>query len=412
MYDVIVIGAGPAGSFCGYHLARAGLHVLIAEKSQFPRNKLCGGGISIKAAQLLDGVISFESIAASPIRGSYLSYQDSHLTHTGHESPSYSVNRPEFDLAILQAAQRAGCVAIMPAEVVQVQERRSHLTIRTKSGGSFQSRFIVFAEGINGRLHQQVGYHGSRETTMALEVDIAPRYVPDGLRRNTLFDFGTIEKGYAWIFPKNGFFNVGAYWHRSPGIESSQLQALETFINRFDWMRGGERLSRVRGYPIPYRIKYPFYHTPRTLLIGDIAGAVENFYGEGIYYGFLTGMYAADALRRAIKYHSPLHEYSRRIRSKVLTQMRYSRITARGFYSAQRFSYERMVRNKLMNSLYADLIHGTITQRQAFFRTLGFFPLMPFTQYLRDSDFSEVGLLEPSASASRPVQTESVLTPQ
>jgi len=412
MYDVIIIGAGPAGSFCGYHLARAGMHVLIAEKSLFPRNKLCGGGISVKAAQLLNGVINFENLPGSPIRGSYLSYQNLHLTYTGHESPSYSVNRTEFDHAILQAAQRAGCVVAMPADVVRVQERSNFLVVRTRTGNIFQCRFVVFAEGINGRLHQQVGYRGRREITMALEVDIAPEYVPDGLCQSTLFDFGTIPGGYAWIFPKNGFFNVGAYWHRSPGIETSQLEAFETFIGRFDWARSGERLSRVKGYPIPYRINYPFYHTSRTLLIGDTVGAVENFYGEGIYYGFLTGLYAANALRRAIKYRIPLREYTRDIRSKIQSQLRYSRLTATGFYAAQRFGYEKMVRNKLMNSIYANLIHGSISQRRAFFTTLALFPISPFTGDLRDSELAEVGLIGSPSTHSQSVPSESLLIPR
>jgi flavin-dependent dehydrogenase len=73
MYNAIVIGTGPSGSLRAYHLERTGLHVLIPEQLRFPREKLCGGGVSHKAAQMLDGVIDLSKLPSVRLVGSYQS---------------------------------------------------------------------------------------------------------------------------------------------------------------------------------------------------------------------------------------------------------------------------------------------------------------------------------------------------
>lgn len=392
MFDVIIIGAGPSGSFCGYQLAKSGLNVLIIEKAEFPREKLCGGGVSYKAAQMLDGVINFNSFPSVAIVGSYLSYKNEHLTYVGQDITSYSVNRKDFDAAILDSARNAGCEVLMPAEIVDVQESKTSVTVVTKDGIKKSAGFLVFAEGINGKLHQKLGYEGRREMTMGLKVDVVPRFCPDGLKNNTLFDFGAIPLGYAWIFPKNGFYNIGAYWYRSPTVDRVQQRSLELFINQFEWANGA-KIDKLQGYHIPYNIDFPMYNTARTLLVGDAAGAIENFYGEGFYYGFQSSLLAAQVLNEAITNNTSLDTYTDRLKSEILIQVKFSRITANSFYTHQRFGYYRMVRNKLMNNIYANLIHGKISQRQAFFYTMLLLPFSPIAGLLKDANFKDVGLL-------------------
>jgi geranylgeranyl reductase family protein len=394
MYDVIVVGAGPAGSLCAYKLAKSKskLNVLIVEKAQFPRVKLCGGGVSYKAAQMLNEVIDFNSIPSTALVGSYLSYKNEHLTYVGQDITSYSLNRKDFDHAILKAAENAGCEVLLSTEITEVQESKNHVTVTTKDGKTFQAGFLVLAEGIHGRLHQSLGYSGRREITMALEIDVEPSYVPEGLKKNTLFDFGAIPSGYAWIFPKNGFFNIGAFWYRSPNIDSVQQRSLEYFIRQFDWAADG-KIGKLRGHPLPYTIDYSMYNTARTLLIGDTAGTVEDFYGEGFYYGFSSSLLAVDVLNNAITENSSLDFYTYRLKSEILLQVKFSKITAHTFYTHQRFGYYKMVRNKIMNYIYANLIHGKISQRQAFFYTMLLLPVSFFSGKLKDSDFKDVGLL-------------------
>jgi geranylgeranyl reductase family protein len=392
MYDVVVIGAGPAGSLSSWLLAKAGLQVLIVEKAAFPRVKLCGGGISRKTADLLTDVVQFDRIPSTKLLGSFLSFRDENLTYLEQDDIGYSVNRADFDGAILDAARNAGCDVCMPAEVVDVAEHGRGVTIRTEGGEELNAKYLVFAGGVNERLHLKMGYSGTREVTMALEVDVVPSYTPEGFKSNALFDFGAVREGYAWIFPKNGFFNVGAYWYRSSRVDREQRESLEQFVGQFAWAERW-KATRVRGYPIPYRIGYRRFNTLRTLLVGDAAGAVENFFGEGLYYGLESGRIAAECIIDAIRNDRPLNLYSSRLKADVLAQVGYSRLTARLFYTHQRFGYTRMVRNKLMNHVYAGLIHGSVSQRRAFFATSALLPLSVFAGSLNDTAFENVGLL-------------------
>ena len=366
--------------------------MLIAEKVRFPREKLCGGGVSHKAAEMLSGIIDFKSFPSTALTGSYLSYKNEHLTYVAEHTINYSVNRTDFDNAILNAARNAGCEVLMPEGIVDVRETKNKVTVTTKDGKDLGAGFLVLAEGINGRLHRKLGYSGRWEITMALKIDVEPGYFPEGLKKNTLFDFGSIPSGYAWIFPKNGFYNIGAFWYRSPGIDKIQQEALENFIRRFDWASGA-KMGNLRGYPIPYYINFPMYNTTRTLLIGDIAGAVEDFYGEGFYYGFRSSILAADALKKVITNNASLDNYSKRFKSEILIQIKFSRINARYFYTHQRFGYYKMARNKVLNYIYANLINGIISPRKAFFYTTILLPISFTANKLHDADFKDVGLL-------------------
>jgi geranylgeranyl reductase family protein len=391
-YDVIIVGAGPAGSYAGYHLAKAGLQVLIIEKTAFPREKLCGGGVSLTAARLLKGVINLEALPHIVPSGSYLSYRNEHLTYVRQSVTSYSVNRRDLDDAILKAATSAGCNVLMPAEVIDAQEHADGVDVIIRGCAPVKSAFLVLASGANGRLYRNLSYLGERETTMALKVDVTPRDVPAGLKENTLFDFGAIPSGYAWIFPKNGFFNVGAYWYRSQTIGRSQIQALQRFIRQFDWGREG-KLGPLKGFPIPRTVSFQQFNTARSLIVGDAAGAIENLYGEGLAYGFESSCIAAEAIIDAIRRNRSLKVYTARLKSEILRQMMFSRITAGQFYRRQRLGYYRMVRNRWLNAIYAKLIHGLVTPRRALFQSLAVLPVSFLSGKLPRAPFEEVGMV-------------------
>jgi len=276
----------------------------------------------------------------------------------------------------------------MPAEVIQVQEKTSKVTVTLKDGNQIESEFLILAEGITGKLYKQIGYSGKREWTMALEVDVFPKTFPKVFSNNVLFDFGVIEKGYGWIFPKDDRINMGTYYYYSPRIDRRQIKALELFVKEFKWANDG-KIGKIKGYPLPYKIDYPAFNTDRTILVGDAAGSAENFYGQGLYYGFLSSKLAAETLIESFN-NGSLYSYTKKLKSKVLSQVKFSRIIARYFYNHQGFGYYNMVRNKLMNIFYSKLIHGKIAQKKALFYTIMALPfsfLFPNFEYC---NFSEV----------------------
>lgn len=393
MYDIVVVGAGPSGSFCAYLLAKNGFHVALIEKKPFPRKKLCGGGVSYKAVKIIDNVIDITKLKGKALSGSYLSYKNEHLTHVGQNITSYSIEREEFDNELLNAAKDAGADIIIPHAVVKLEESKHEVLVNLDDGREIKSNFLVLAEGMNGKLFESIGYSGKREITMGLEIDVTPKEYPQNFNKNTLFDFGAIPKGYAWIFPKDGYLNVGAYYYRSRNIDRLQERALECFINQFSWSNDAE-IGQIHGHALPYSIDYSSYNTNRTLLVGDATGTVENFYGEGLYYGFQSSRLAAEEISNSIHNNMSLNNYTKRLKSEILVQVKFSRITAHLFYQRQKFGYYKMVRNKLMNYYYAELIHGKISQRKCYFYTIASLPLSIFAGKLVDHDFTEVGLLK------------------
>jgi len=388
MYEVVCVGAGLSGCVCAYLLAKAGVSVGLIEKKLFPRTKICGGGLSEKACQLIGEIVDLDKIPGRRISGSYLCFKNEHLCHVSKKICGYSVRRDDLDYALLNAAKSQACDIYMPAEVINIQEKNSKVTITLKDGNQIESKFLIIAEGTTGNLHKQVGYSGNHEWTMALEVDVFPKTFPRVFYNNTVFDFGFFKKGYGWIFPKDDRINMGAYFYYSPRIHLSQIKALELFVKEFQWANDG-KIGKIKGFPLPYRIDYPAFNTNRTLLVGDVTGSAENLFGQGLYYAFLTSQLATETLIGSLN-NASLDSYTRKLKSKILSQIRVSRVMARHFYHHQCFGYYNMARNKLMNSFYSNLIQGRITQKKALVYTIISLPFFFLSPYFEDIDFSEI----------------------
>ncbi len=391
MYDVAVIGAGPSGSLAAYLLAKAGLRVAIFERKKFPRDKLCGGGISRKTSRIAGQIIDLGRVKGKEISGSYLCFKDEDLCYVSGEVDSYSVQRSHFDSLLLDAAAEKGCSIYMPGPVKEVTEEGKGAVIRLKGGEPIKASFLVLAEGVTGQLHRQLGYSGSVEWTFGLGMEVFPGSLPETLCKNTIFDLGSVSKGYAWVFPKEDRLNIGAYYFRSAGIKGHQIRELRLFLDRFEWSRDANK-GETRGYPLPYRIAYPGYNTGRSLLVGDAAGCVENLYGEGLYYGMLSGRLAADTIVDSLMKNTSLNRYTILLKSRVLSHVRFSRLISRAIYSHQRFAYYNMVKSRFINSAFSKPIHTEISQKRSLVYFLAVLPIIKFLPRLEKRDPSEIGL--------------------
>jgi len=372
----MVVGAGPAGAFLGYLLASAGARVTIIDKATFPRDKVCGGGISNKTVDLLPFDLS--PIVHRRIASALLTYQNrdtvvKDLDRLG----GVSVVRSEFDYFLLRKAIDAGARFNGDTTFDRLERRGDGVRITT-SRGVFDARYAVGADGVFSALRRSifgpdlVAYAAAVEALVTVTSDKAER-----IGDRILFDFGGMPRGYGWIFPKRDHLNVGVF----SVFRSRALNAeLSTFMSRYRILDSPTRVRRF-GFAIPVRNRPREYERPHILLIGDAGGFAESFYGEGIYFALKSARVAAEALMAGFDWPRD-GAFTALIRQRIQPDLSYSEINARIFFLLQTTGFSRMVRSVSVSDDFARLITGGLGHRACFYRTLLTVPRWLFSPHL------------------------------
>ena len=313
--DVLVIGAGPAGSACAQKLAQGGLQVLLVDQHDFPRDKVCGDGLIPDSHAALKRLGVFDEVAAlaTPVR---------HVRCVGPRggfidvpAPLSVLPRKQLDHILVRSAQRAGATLITPVR--------------------FEAPLVEADRVVGAQLKQGSATHAVRARWVVLATGAVPaaltasglceRHTPSGVAlrgyvRNDAM-VGRIDQlqivwhprlsgGYGWVFPApGGLFNVGA------GLTGSHLrqrdgkgrmhnvnlrQMFDAFCEIYapaaELMRGGTLQGEIKGAPLRCSLIGAQWSRPGMLATGEAAGSTYAFSGEGIGKAMETGLLAADAL--------------------------------------------------------------------------------------------------------------------
>jgi geranylgeranyl reductase family protein len=271
-YDVAILGGGPAGSTAAYRLASAGASVLLLDKATFPRDKPCGGGVTGRAARLLPFSIGpvVEDVADRLDCG--LRYR-THVTRRARAPLAYMTQRRRLDHFLLQKASDAG---------VEVREGE------TADAREVDARIVIGADGCNGSSAKQLGLAESVVHGVALEANYPYEAKYAG---GMVLEIAVIRGGYGWIFPKGDHINVGVGGN---GEEGPKLRAE---LRRMCEAYGidPEGATETRGYRLPLRRTKTQLARGTTAVIGDAAGLVDPFSGDGMYEAFLSATLVTDA---------------------------------------------------------------------------------------------------------------------
>jgi len=367
--DVLIVGAGPAGSYLGYLLARQGLRVRLLDKADFPREKVCGGGLSHKTITFLPWDLS--AVVSRRIRGALLTYgnRDTVVKDLGERAGAVTV-RAVFDDFLRRQAIDAGVRFSGRTAFRRLTAGPDGASVET-SRGTFRARFVAGADGVFSEVRRAV--FGRDTVAYVPAVEALVEAGPDAVERfgdRVLFDFGAVPRGYGWIFPKEDHLNVGVF---SPYPRRSIKGDLEAFMALYGALRSPRRVRHL-GFSIPVRNRAAAFERGPVLLVGDAGGFAESFYGEGIYYALRSARCAADAIVASLAHSGEAH-YTRLIRRELLPDLRYAALNARIFYPRQRVGFYRLARNPRVSGYFAEVIAGGLTPRACFFRTLATAPI-------------------------------------
>ncbi|MFQ5848400.1 MAG: geranylgeranyl reductase family protein [Candidatus Methylomirabilales bacterium] len=334
--EVIVVGGGPGGAVAARALARTGVRVLLLEKARFPRNKPCGGSLSPKVLSLgvdfravVEDVVT-EAVLAAPGKAP--------IRHRAEIPLAYMVQRDRFDQLLLTQAAEAGACVLEGHRVLRAQEVTGGVEV-VLDQGTFRAPILVAADGAQGAIARSFPRAPSR-ISLAMDVRLAP---PDRVRRawrgKVLIDFGAIPFGYGWVFPKACELSTGVL-----GMKE-KVRGLPGHLARFlDRQRLRNVSKQVAGWPIPY----PAWSlnpiaSPRVLLVGDAAGLVDPFTGEGIYYAMRSGLLAATTIAEGgIRV---AQRYRQRIRDAFEHDLRGAAVLAACIHRAPRWSFRALRRH-------------------------------------------------------------------
>ena len=272
-HDVAIVGGGPAGSTAAYRLARAGARVLLIDKATFPRDKPCGGGVTLRAARLLP--FSLDPVVEDRVDRLECRLRYRHRFVRRARAPlALMTQRRRLDHFLLQKAADAGA-EVREGVIVDARE--------------LDARIVIGADGCNGTSAKQLGLDIDVVHGVALEANYPhdPRYAGA-----MVLEIAVIKGGYGWIFPKGDHLNVGV------GGNESEGPRLRAELRRMCEAYGvdPDAATETRGYRLPLRKPSSILVRGNAAVIGDAAGLVDPFSGDGMYEAFLSAKLVTEAI--------------------------------------------------------------------------------------------------------------------
>lgn len=358
-YDVIVVGAGPAGSRAAHAAAQAGATTLLVDRAAFPRYKTCGGGLIGPTLASLPRDLEVP-VQQRITKASFTFRGRSHFEKCAGERILSLTNRADFDTALLEAAVGAGAELRTGVTVTGVHEDGGLVTVDTSSGGPLHARAVVGTDGSAGRIGRYVGVE-LRQVDLGLEVELTSDAAAQAAWSGRVhLDWGPVPGSYAWVFPKQDVLTVGVIMAKGTPRETKQYLTdfvAQQGLSSLPVVRDSGHLTRCRSAGSPLG-------RGRVLVAGDAAGLLEPWTREGISYAVRSGALAGAAAARigtgGVPSEAGLASYQRGVAEVLGTEMAVGEQTLRAFERHPR-AFHTMLRTPAGWRVFTRITRGDTT---------------------------------------------------
>jgi digeranylgeranylglycerophospholipid reductase len=350
-YDVIIVGAGPAGSHAAYKLASLGYDVAVFEEKSAPGlNVCCTGIISTECFQSLD--LATDVILTRLNSAKFFSPSGRCLRLQTGKVQAYVVDRLLLDKALASKAQSQGAHYFFSSQVIDIIPEKDSIQAETLCSGAreiFSARAVILANGFRPKLPRKLGLGKIKSFLIGAQVEIEAKNVDEF---EVYFGQEIAPGAFAWLVPTStNKAYVGL-------LATSQAKLhLQKFLNNFSCQgRITSREAEIRQKAIPVRTLARSYGD-RVLVVGDAAGQVKPTTGGGIYFGHLGAQIAAEVLDEAFKSDNltagQLSRYQKQWQTKMGKEL------SRGYWA--RWAYARLS-DRQINGIFNALDSSGIAE--------------------------------------------------
>lgn len=369
-HQTLILGGGPAGSAAAFTLAKHGLDVGVVDKARFPRDKLCGGLLTLRSRKIYQRTFEqpWDAVISHTAHGVKFMHRNTLLNQVSDQTDLFFTRRVDFDQFLLEQAIARGADTYLDDAAVSID--LSAKVCRLRSGREIGYDTLIGADGVNSLVAKTLfgQAFNPRTVAFALELEVDRASHPEPVDDPEIH-FGLVRWGYGWVFPKRDTLTVGVggLHARNPALKATFNRFLE---DRFGTIPAG----RIKGHHLPFGDYRKVPGRDDVLLCGDAAGLVEPITGEGIAFAMQSGLYAAEAIIEAAGrpalpgYQTRYREISRDF--AYANRMRYLLFPG----LSERLFLKALPRNKTMGlkhlALMADEIDYADYARHMLFRTL------------------------------------------
>jgi geranylgeranyl reductase family protein len=372
-FDVIVVGGGPAGATAARVLGKAGVPTLLLDKSAFPRDKPCGGGISARVTKRFPYIENaLNSIPTNWVSKVYFEAPSGIAIEYESDQRLYlTLRRREFDHLLLSLAE--GHIEYQaPALVRKITFNSDSVMVNAEVMGEqrhYRCRVILGCDGANGVVARAAGLRsGSVQNEYAIDMmEETPYQELNIAERDRMYVYYRIQGqyGYGYVFPKANHLNLGVgfkldyYLSELRGQHYSYHRAFVEELTSKRLLSGQPNRANFRAFPLPISGPLPRTYAERVLLSGDAGGFVNAFTAEGIYYAMVSGEHAAHAAIDAVRANEfgvqRMRGYEQAWKGEIGVELAKSVAIQRLLFSDPG-RMDRIVRAASRNSALADLL--------------------------------------------------------